>query len=156
MRKIGSKGGAMNAADFEKYGLKPVARVHIEGKDLKINIVDLEAAKLEKCIYAFLMEDGYFRIGSSKEPLIGRLKDYERDISHALKEEKSPAPPEEAEKWRRALPPGSSGVIYARQGTMVKTRIGKFRAYLDEESILIGKLFEEHPRDHILNRNKHR
>ena len=146
----------MNIADIKKYGLRPVARVHIEGKDLKIEKVDLEAAKQVECIYAFLLGDGYFRIGSSKEPLRSRLKDYERDISHALKEEKSPAPPEEAEKWRRALPPGSSGVIYARQGTMVKTRIGKFRAYLDEESILIGKLFEEHPRDHILNRNKHR
>ena len=35
----------MNAADLKEYGLKPVARVHIEGKDLKIKIVDLEAAK---------------------------------------------------------------------------------------------------------------
>jgi|ERR1039457_1085415 hypothetical protein len=146
----------MNAADLKKYGLKPVAHVHIEGKDLKIEIVDLEAAKHKKCIYAFLMGGGYFRIGSSKVPLRSRLKDYVRDISHALKKEKSPAPLEEAKKWRKALPPGSSGVIYARQGTMVKTRISKFRAYLDEESILIGKLFEEHPRDHILNRNRHR
>ena len=102
------------------------------------------------------MGDGYFRIGSSKEPLRSRLKDYELDISHALKKEKSPAPPEEAEKWRKALPPGSSGVIYARRGTMVKTPIREFRAYLDEESVLIGKLFDEEPPDHILNRNKHR
>jgi hypothetical protein len=36
---------SMNAADLKEYGLKPVARVHIEGKDLKIKIVDLEAAK---------------------------------------------------------------------------------------------------------------
>ncbi|MGO8756851.1 MAG: hypothetical protein ACLQG3_01885 [Terracidiphilus sp.] len=146
----------MNAADLKMYGLKPVARVHIEGKDLKIKIVDLEAAKQEECIYAFLLGDGYFRIGSSKEPLRSRLKDYVRDISHALKEEKSPAPPEEAEKWRKALPPGSLGVIYARRGTMVKTLIGEFPAFLDEESILIGKLFAEEPHDHILNRNKHR
>ncbi len=146
----------MNAADLKKYGLKPVARVHIEGKDLKIKIVDLEAAKLKECIYAFLMGDGYFRIGSSKEPLRSRLLDYERDISHALKEEKSPAPPEEADKWRKALPPGSSGVIYARQGTMVTTPLGDFRAYMDEESILIGTLFAEEPPEHILNRNKHR
>jgi hypothetical protein len=146
----------MNVADLKKYGLKPVARVHIEGKDLKITIVDLEAAKHKECVYAFLMGDGYFRIGSSKEPLRSRLRDYERDISHALKEEKSPAPPEEAEKWRKALPPGSSGDIYARQGTEVTTPIGTFRVYMDEESLLIGKLFAEEPQDHILNRNKHR
>jgi len=146
----------MNAANLKKYGLKPVARVHIEGKNLKIEIVDLEAAKHKECIYAFLMGDGYFRIGSSKEPLGSRLMGYQRDISHALKKEKSPAPPDEAKKWRKALPPGISGVIYARRGTLIKTPIGKFRAYLDEESILIGKLFEEHSPEKIINRNKHR
>ena len=146
----------MNAADLKNYGLKPVAHVHIEGKYLKIEIDDQDAADLPQCVYAFLMGDGYFRIGSSKEPLRSRLMGYKRDISHALKKEKSPAPPEETKKWRKALPPGSSGVIYARQGTMVKTPIGEFPAYLDEESILIGRLFAEEPPDHILNRNKHR
>jgi hypothetical protein len=146
----------MNAADLKKYGLKPVARVYIEGKDLKIMLDDLEAAKHKECIYAFLSGNGYFRIGSSKEPLRSRLKDYVRDISHALKGEKSPAPPEEAEKWRKALPPGSFGVIYARQGTEVTTPIKKFRAYLDEESLLIGEMWDTTPPDHILNRNKHR
>ena len=146
----------MNAADLTNYGLVPVARVRIVDQNLIIDITDQKNVKLKMCIYAFLMGDGYFRIGSSKEPLENRLKDYKRDISHALKGEKSPAPNEEAEKWRKALPPGSSGVIYARRGTMVKTPIAEFPAYLDEESILIGKLFDEEPPDHILNRNKHR
>jgi hypothetical protein len=79
-----------------------------------------------------------------------------RDISHALKDEKSPAPREEAKKWRRALPPGISGVLYARQGWSVTTPIKAFPAYLDEESILIGRMCETTQPDRILNRNKHR
>ena len=146
----------MNAAKLIKYGLVPVARVRIVDRNLIIDITDPKTVKLEMCIYAFLIEGKVYRIGSSKAPLENRLKDYERDISHALKKEKSPAPLEEAKKWRKALPPGSSGVIYARQGTMVKTPIGEFPAYLDEESVLIGKLFAEEPHDHVLNRNKHR
>jgi len=146
----------MNAADLTEYGLKPVARVHIADQKLKIEIDDQEAVKLEKCIYAFLIGDEVVRVGSSKAPLKNRLSDYERDITHALNGEKSPAPPEETENWRKLLPAGSSGVIYARQGTEVTTRIEKFPAYLDEESILIGKMWDTTPNDHILNRNKHR
>ena len=146
----------MNAADLKKYGLKPVARVHLADRELIIDITDPETVKLRKCVYAFLMGGEVVRIGSSKSPLENRLKDYTRDISNALKGKKSPAPDQEARKWKERLPAGSSGVIYARQGTMVKTPIGEFPAYLDEESILIGRLFAEEPPDHILNRNKHR
>ena len=146
----------MNAADLKKYGLKPVARVHLADRELIIDITDPETVKLRKCVYAFLMGGEVVRIGSSKSPLENRLKDYTRDISNALKGKKSPAPDQEARKWKERLPAGSSGVIYARQGTMVKTPIGEFPAYLDEESILIGKMWETTQHDHILNRNKHR
>jgi hypothetical protein len=147
----------MNAAQIKRYGLARVAQVQIiANRKLKIDITDPEAAKLTECIYAFITRDRVVRIGSSKAPLEERLKDYRRDITNALKREKSPAPPEEAKKWRKLFPTGSSGFIYARQGTMVKTPICKFRAYLDEESILIRKLFDDTPHDQILNRNKHR
>ncbi len=146
----------MNAADLIKYGLKRVARVRLADRELIIKITDPDAVKLQKCIYAFLIGGEVVRVGSSKAPLQGRLRNYERHITNALHHKKSPTPDEEAKKWRKLLRGGTSGEIYARQGPMVKSPIGEFPAYLDEESILIGKLFAEEPRDHILNRNKHR
>lgn len=147
---------SMNAAKLIKYGLVPVARVHIANRKLKIKITDPETVKLKKCIYAFLIGDEVVRVGSSKAPLEDRLKDYVRDITNALNNKKSPAPPEEAEKWKKILPDGISGDIYARQGTKVTTPIGEFRAYLDEESLLMGEMWKSTPNNHILNRNKHR
>ena len=146
----------MTAADLDRYRLKPVARVHISGQTFVIDITDPEAVKHKKCIYAFLIGGKVVRVGSSKAPLDSRLKNYERHITHALKDEKSPTPASEAKKWREILPAGREGVIYARPGTKVKTPIGEFPAYLDEESVLIGKLFDEQPHDHVINRNKHR
>lgn len=146
----------MNAAKLTEYRLVPVATCCIEDQKLEIVVTDREAVKLEKCIYAFLIDGKVVRIGSSKAPLEKRLKSYERDISNALAGKKSPAPADEKEKWRKILSAGKSGIIYARRGTEVTTPIGKFPAYLDEESILIGKIFKELPPDQILNRNKHR
>ena len=146
----------MTAADLDRYRLKPVARVHISGQTFVIDITDPEAVKHKKCIYAFLIGGKVVRVGSSKAPLDSRLKNYERHITHALKGEKSPAPASEAKKWRKSLPAGREGIIYARRGTEVTTPIGKFPAYLDEESVLIGELFREQPHDHVINRNKHR
>ena len=148
----------MNAAKLTQYGLVPVARVRIADRNLIIDITDPKTAKLEMCIYAFLIEGKVYRIGSSKAPLENRLKDYKRDITNALNHKKSPAPDEEAEKWKKILPDGISGDIYARQGTSVTTPIGTFPAYMDEESIMIGKIFDDGDLlpDQILNRNKHR
>ena len=146
----------MTAADLKKYGLKPVARVHIAGRRFVIDNKDPDKVKREECIYAFLIGGKVVRVGSSKAPLDSRLKNYERHITHALKGEKSPTPASEAKKWRRSLPAGREGIIYARRGKKVTTPIGTFRIYMDEESILIGRLFDEQPHDHVLNRNKHR
>jgi hypothetical protein len=146
----------MNAADLTKYELVPVARVHIADRELKIDITDLETVKLEKCIYAFLIGGKVVRIGSSKARLEKRLKNYEKHITDALNDRKSPAPPEEVEKWKKILPAGTTGIIYARKGWPVTTPVGEFHAYMDEESLLIGEMWKSTPKDHILNRNKHR
>jgi hypothetical protein len=148
----------MNAARLAKYGLVPVARVRIADRNFKISITDQEIVKLDKCIYAFLIGGKVVRVGSSKAPLKKRLRDYERDITNALNRKKSPAPPEEAERWEKALPDGISGVIYARRGSIVATPIGEFPAYMDEESLMIRELFDDGklPHDQIINRNKHR
>ena len=146
----------MNAADLKRYGFKPVARVQIAERVFEIDNKDPDAVKLTECIYAFVAGGKVVRVGSSKAPLGTRLKDYERDITNALNGRKSPAPAEEARKWRKALPSGSSGTVYARRGTIVTTPLGKFPVYMDEESRLIGMLFNEHPHDHVINRYKHR
>jgi hypothetical protein len=148
----------MNAAKLRKYCLVPVATCCIEDLKLKIEFTDLEAVKLEECIYAFLIDGKVVRIGSSKAKLEKRLRNYERDITNALNDRKSPAPAEEAELWSEKLPAGTSGIIYARQGWSVTTPIKTFKAYMDEESLLIGELFSDDdlPHDQILNRNKHR
>ena len=148
----------MTAAELTKYGLVPVAHVRIVDQNLIIDITDQKTVELEMCIYAFLIEGKVYRIGSSKAPLENRLKDYKRDITNALNGRKSPAPPEEAEKWKKRLPAGRSGVIYARQGWSVTTPIKTFPAYMDEESLLIEELFKDGDLtpDEILNRNKHR
>jgi hypothetical protein len=148
----------MTASELTEYGLVPVATCCIEDRKFKIKITNPEIVERDKCIYAFLIEGKVYRIGSSKAPLENRLKDYKRDITNALNGRKSPAPPEEAEKWKKILPAGRSGVIYARQGWSVTTPIKTFPAYMDEESLLIEELFKDGDltHDEILNRNKHR
>jgi hypothetical protein len=150
----------MNAAKLTKYGLVPVARVRIVDRKFEIYDKNLERIKLDKCIYAFLIGRKVYRVGSSKAPLEKRLRNYELHITHALNGRKSPAPAEEAEKWKKILPDGISGDIYARKGWSVKTpiKINKFPAYMDEESLLIEELYSDGDLtpDQILNRNKHR
>jgi hypothetical protein len=142
----------MTAAKLTEYGLKPVARFHIADKRLIIEITDNDAVQLDKCIYAFLIGDEIARIGSSKAPLKSRLKSYERDITNGLNGRKSPAPDWEIALWSEKLDRAGSGVIFAREGTIITTPVGTFPAYLDEESILIGR----HHHEGGLNRNKHR
>jgi hypothetical protein len=148
----------MNAAKLKEYGLAQVATCCIADRKLQIEFTDLEAVEHMKCIYAFLMDGKVVRIGSSKAPLKTRLKNYMRDITRAINKDKSPTPDDEAEKWLKKLPAGTSGTIYARQGWSVTTPIKTFPAYMDEESLLIEELFKDGDLtpDEILNRNKHR
>lgn len=141
----------MTASKLSEYGLVPVATVRIDDSRFIIEITNPEIVQLEKCIYAFLVGDKIVRVGSSKGRLARRLKCWERDITNALRGQKSPAPAWEAKGWNDELSQHSGGIIYARQGTVVTTPVGTFPAYLDEESILIGNHY--YP---ALNRNKHR
>jgi len=147
---IKKRSSLVTAAKLSEYGLVPVATVRIVDRRFTIEITNHEIVQLEKCIYAFLIGDTIVRIGSSKAPLRGRLKSWERDITNALNGRKSPSPDWEAKAWNEALTLHGSGLIFARQGTVVTTPIGTFPAYLDEESVLIGRHL---PR---LNRSKFR
>lgn len=132
------------------YGLSPVATVRIVNRKFEIAVFKDEVLQLEKCIYAFLVGDEIVRIGSSKGKLGKRFRSWQRDVTNALNGKKSSTSDSEAKEWENILDKAGFGTIYARQGTMVTTAVGNFPAYLDEESLLIGKHL---PR---LNRSKHR
>lgn len=140
----------MTAAELSEYGFLPVATVRITNCSFEIETTDEELVQKDKCIYAFLVGGEVIRIGSCKRPLARRLKDWERDVTKALKGEKSHTPDKEASVWKDEMRRHGHGTVFARRGTCITTPVGTFRAYLDEESILIGK---HTPR---LNRSKHR
>ena len=139
----------MTSKDLLKYRLQPIGRARIVGSKLEVRITDHRIESQEKCVYAFCAGAKVLRIGSSKAPLGSRLRRFGRDVTRALRHQKSPTPRWEAIGWKENLAE-RAGRVYARPGTQVRTPIGRFRAYLDEESILIGRF------QPILNRNKHR
>lgn len=132
------------------YGLAPFATVHLDGDRFLIDITGPDVASREKSIYAFVIGGEIVRIGSSKAVLASRMRSWERDVSGALSGRKTSTPPWEAEAWRELLTKYPGGAVYARTGTIVETPVGTFSAYLDEESLLIGRYRP------ALNRNFHR
>ena len=140
----------MTAIQLSEYGFVPVATVRIADRRFIIEITNYEIAQLEKCIYAFLVGDIIVRIGSSKARLANRLKSWDRDVTKTLNGKKSSTPSEEAAGWDKELSQHGTGTIFARQGTVVTTPVGTFCAYLDEESVLIGRYLP------LFNRSKHR
>jgi hypothetical protein len=145
--------GADDEADLAYYGLVKVAELALTDKDVfQITVTDLETTRKERTIYAIVIDKRIVRIGSSKAQLRLRLREWERLVTNRLQnpEAKSATPLWEALEWKRLLNTHGGGAFYARQGTEVRTPIGEFRAYLDEESILIGRYLP------LLNRSKHR
>lgn len=132
------------------YGLRRFAQVSIEDDRFTIAVEKADIGENEKSVYAFVVDDEIVRIGSSKARLSSRMNVWQRDVSLALQGLRSSTPLSEAEAWRDLLRDGRVGTVYARRGTTVTTPVGTFCAYLDEESLLIGR---HQPR---LNRSKHR
>ena len=135
---------------MELYGLYRVARVSMQGNVFLIEVEDKEIVELENTIYAFVINDEYIRIGSSKGVLKKRLRSWERDVTRRLEGRETSTPDWEAKEWKERLEKHGEGIIYARRGTEVTTPVGTFPAYLDEESVLIGRHLPP------LNRSKHR
>src|SRR5260370_11671652 len=100
--------------------------MHIDQRRLIINSTDHDTVRLEKCIYALLIGNEIARVGSSKAPLKRRLRSMERDITGALNGGRYA---DEASLWETKLTHAGTGLIYARQGTLVTTPIGTFNAY---------------------------
>jgi hypothetical protein len=128
----------MSEADLIKYGMSPVARVRIEANRFVIDVLDTALVALDRSIYGFVVDNRIMRIGSSKGALRARLRAWERDVTNALNGRRSPTPDWEAQAWREALSQ-NRGTVFARQATLVRTPVGEFRCYMDEESVLIGR-----------------
>jgi hypothetical protein len=139
----------MTVATLEGYGFTRFAKVAIEGDTFVIDVDDHDLARLPMCLYAFVVGNEIVRIGSSKAPLRSLMGSWRRDVSGALAGKRTSTPLTEAEAWRELLS-SREGVVYARQGTEVTTKVGTFNAYMAEESYLIGK---HRPRQ---NRSMHR
>jgi hypothetical protein len=151
VRIIQQKGGLKLSSDIlASYGLVPIGSVRITGGQFRIEITNLEMFNLGRCVFAFLVGNEIVRIGSSKAPLRRRFSEWQRHVTNRLQGRKSPTPPAEAAVWDAILRQHGSGIVFARPGTIVTTPIGEFSAYLDEESVLLGR---HRPR---LNSSKHR
>ena len=135
---------------LEGYGFKKCAEFFLREDDFVIEGLTPECGEIEKVLYVFVIDDKIVRIGSSKAKLASRMVSWSRDVSKAFRGQFKPTPEDEARKWRTLLGQHGRGTIYARQGHQVTTPIGTFPAYLDEESLLIGKFRPP------LNRNMHR
>ena len=132
------------------YGMTEIASIDIQADQFRITVTDTETTKLDHCIYAFVIGDEIVRIGSSKAPLLSRLKSWERDVTKRLMGKDSSTPQWEADGWRTRLAAHQTGQLFARRGTTVRTPVGEFPVYLDEESVLIGRHLPP------LNGSKHR
>jgi len=139
-----------NQADkiLEEYKFKNIGNFYIANDNFIVDYED-KFGEIDQCIYIHTIENKIIRIGSSKNKLRLRMKSWERDVSKALKKEKSNTPIWEAELWREKLL-NKKGILYFREGWTIETPVGKFNSYLSEESYLIGKFQPE------MNRSKHR
>jgi hypothetical protein len=111
----------------------------------KIELTLKNAAKWEKAVYLFLFNEEIVRIGSSKGRLETRMKQWSKDVTNALLRinglpfKHTNTPDWEAREWLQVVEIHKSGMVYAREAHLVTTPIGSFRAYMDEESILINR-----------------
>lgn len=132
-------------AQLTAYGFLHVGTISLTADEIFLFHLTFEdAKKWEKAVYAFVFKDEIVRIGSSKGLLGNRMRDWSRDTTNVLrkingKEAKKPAGPNWETGGYRDLCRDGEGLIYARQATTVETPVGKFRAYMDEESILINR-----------------
>ena len=121
------------------YGLKPVGTIRIIENDFIVEIIDPQIVDQTRCIYAFLVGDEVVRAGSTQKQLRIRMREWQRDVSKALKGLKSATPQKEAIIWREILPKGARGKIYARMGLCTQTAFGQLNIFHVEEAALIAK-----------------
>ena len=127
----------MSEQKLRTYALRPIGTARIRDDNFKIEIIDTDISATPFCIYAFLVDDEVVRVGSTQHPLRIRMRQWERDVSRAMKGQKSPTRAEEVVIWRELLPDGKYAHIFARPGTCAHTPVGLLNCYRIEEEALI-------------------
>ena len=133
---------------LKKYKFIKIGSFYIHKNNFIVNY-DNKFNEIEQSIYIHVIDNKIMRVGSSKNKFKIRMKSWERDVSKALKGQKSSTPLWEAEIWRKKLS-NKIGDLYFRKGWEIETPVGKINSYMSEESFLIGKFKPE------MNRSKHR
>jgi hypothetical protein len=124
------------------YGFIPVAEVRILDDDrFHIAIDDGETREWANCIYAFVINDEIVRIGSTQQRLRVRMGNWQKNVTDALRGQKSETPEKEADLWRQELSDFGSGQLWARKGTNFVSEIlhDEMSAHESEEKALIRR-----------------
>ena len=122
---------------LKKMGFKVMGKFFIKNKQFIVEC-DEEFLSLKKMIYIHTIDGEILRVGSSKNELKHRMRSWERDVTRSLNNEESGTPILEGQEWNKLLK-NKTGILYGRQGTVIKTPVGEINIYLSEESYLIGK-----------------
>ncbi len=118
-------------------GFKVMGKFFIKNKQFIVEC-DEEFLSLKKMIYIHTIDGEILRVGTSKNELRSRMKSWETDVTKSLNNQKSGTPILEGQEWNKLLK-NKTGILYGRQGTVIKTPVGEINIYLSEESYLIGK-----------------
>jgi|TARA_B100001142_G_scaffold139506_1_gene141041 hypothetical protein len=130
---------------LKRMGFKKIGKFFIKNKQFIVECGD-EFLLLKKMIYIHTIDDEILRVGTSKKELKTRMREWERDVTKSLNNQKSNCPISEGKKWNELLT-NKIGILYGRQGTIVKTPVGEINTYLSEESYLIRKYRPKMNRD---------
>jgi hypothetical protein len=131
----------------KSYGMVPICEFGIATDGTCSLVVrDADVADQSCGLYIWLIEDEIVRIGSSKAPLIDRMKSHSRWIELRLTGQCRVSDPkklarqtEDARRWQQALSGGKRATAWARQGTMVESPVGYINTYLAEENVLLER-----------------
>lgn len=112
------------AALAETYGMVPVCDFGIaDDGTCSLKIGDSDTASRGYGIYIWLIDDEIVRIGSSKAPLIKRMRSHSRWMELRLLGQCRVSDPDklkkqthEARRWQQALQGGKLATAWARQG----------------------------------------
>jgi len=112
-----------------------------------LKILNKNIAETDKAIYAWTANNEIVRIGTSTSTLEKRISSAARWIEVRLKDTVGTKNPQRREKeykdalrWKQILIDQKAEMfVWGRQGTIVKTPVGSFSAYLAEENILLSR-----------------
>lgn len=111
-----------------------------DGRSIAVDLSQSPATKWTEVNYAWLSPAAdIIRIGTSKQPIGGRLAAYGKHINQRLRLDRGPTPLWEAEAWLQKLRECGHLAAFVHLPDMVETVAGPVRPYLDIERALIAK-----------------